>query len=152
MRRSVCCAAAAIAAILLAGVCQPGMAQEKSKGKTLKVKLHYTGSGTVDDKHKIIAFLFDSPDFTQGGAMPFAEKDSSSKDGIVTFADVDRSPVYVTSVYDPTGGYDGQSGPPPSGSSLGMYSTEPGQPGAVKLEDGKAAEVELTFDDSFKMP
>ena len=33
-----------------------------------------------------------------------------------------------------------------------MYSTEPGQPGAVKLEDGKAAEVELTFDDSFKMP
>jgi hypothetical protein len=41
-------------------------AQEKAPEKapaprTLKVKLNYTGSGTVDEKHKIIVFVFDTP-------------------------------------------------------------------------------------------
>ena len=49
------------ALVLLPGLLQqPGFAQEKAaQGRTLKVKLHYTGSGTVDEKHKIITFLFD---------------------------------------------------------------------------------------------
>jgi hypothetical protein len=47
---------------------------------------------------------------------------------------------------------DGQSGPPPSGSSLGLYSTSPGEPAPLKLEDGKTVEIDLTFDDSAKMP
>ena len=50
-------------------------AQDKAPEKapaprTLKVKLNYTGTGTVDEKHKIIVFVFDSPDFMQGNAMP----------------------------------------------------------------------------------
>jgi hypothetical protein len=117
------------------------------------VKLHYTGSGTVDEKHKILTFLFDSPDFVRGGTViPFAAKDAASKDGVVTFADLDRSPAYVSSVYDPSGAYDGQSGPSPSGSSLGLYSINPGEPAPVKLEEGKTAEIDITFDDSVKMP
>jgi hypothetical protein len=151
--KTLFCRMAAVAAVLLvAGVSQLGMAQEKAKARTLKVKLNYTGSGTVDDKHRIIVFLFDSPDFTQGSVMPFAEKDGAAKDAVVTFADLDRSPVYVSTVYDSTGAYDGQSGPPPSGASLGMYMTEPPQPGAVKIDEGKTGEIQLTFDDSFKMP
>jgi hypothetical protein len=43
-----------------------------------------------------------------------------------------------------------QSGPPPSGSSLGLYCTIPGELG--KLEDGKTIEIELSVDDSVKMP
>jgi hypothetical protein len=43
-----------------------------------------------------------------------------------------------------------QSGPLPSGSSLGLYRTIPGEPG--KLEDGKTVEIELSVDDSVKMP
>jgi len=141
--------------VLLSGLLQqPGFPQDKvPQGRTLKVKLHYTGSGTVDEKHKIITFLFDSPEFVRGGAViPFAVKYAASKDEVVTFMNVDRSPVYVTSIYDPTGGYDGQSGPPPSGSSLGLYSTTLGEPAPVKLEEGKTVEIELTFDDSAKMP
>ncbi|MBZ5584168.1 MAG: hypothetical protein LAQ30_18540 [Acidobacteriia bacterium] len=60
--------------------------------------------------------------------------------------------VYVVAAYDPTGAYDGASGPPPSGSSMGIYSKQPGQPAPVKLEPGKAQQIEVAFDDSNKMP
>ena len=136
---------------LATGLLQIGSAQD-SKSRTLKVKLHYTGSGTVDDKHKIQVFIFDSPDFTQGNAMPTGMQTSDTKDGTVTFSDVSKSPAYIATVYDPTGGYDGQSGPPPTGSSIGMYSKEPPAPGAIDIDEGKTVEVEVTFDDSFKMP
>ena len=129
-----------------------GQAQDKAAGKTLKVKLHYTGAGTVDDKHKIVVFLFDSPDFTQGNAMPVGMEMTAAKDGSVTFSDIAKSPAYLAAVYDPTGGYDGQSGPPPSGSSLGMYTKEPPAPGAIAIDDGKTVEVDLPFDDTAKMP
>ena len=111
MKKMIHPARALLVLCLVAGVWQLGFAQEKTaKGRTLKVKVHYTGSGTVDEKHKIMTFLFDSPDFVRGGVIPFAVKDAASKDAALTFADVDRSPVYVSSVYDPSGGYDGQSG------------------------------------------
>jgi hypothetical protein len=45
---------------------------------------------------------------------------------------VDKSPVHVSAVYDPAEGYDGRSGPPPSG--------------------GKTLEIEPAFDDTAKMP
>ena len=139
--------------LLLASGWQFGRAQEKaSASRTLKVKLHYTGSGTVDEKHLIRLFLFDSPDFVNGNVMPFAMQSGNSKDTTVTFADIGKSPVYTAAVYDPTGGYDGQSGPPPSGSSLGMYTKEPPTPGPIAIDEGKTVEVDLTFDDSSKMP
>lgn len=153
MKKAMTAAMAVLLAGLTAGVCRPAFAQEKAaKGRTLKVKLRYTGSGTVDDSHRILAFLFDSPDFVKGeGVVPFALKDSATKEGDVTFTDVDRSVVYIATAYDPSGKYDGQS-PPPSGSSLGMYSTKPGEPAEVKLEPGKTVAIELVFDDSSKMP
>ena len=127
-------------------------AQEKAPPpRTLKVNLHYTGAGTVDDKHLIFAFLFDSPDFMKGQAMPIAFQHTNSKDGVVTFSDLARSPVYVSVAYDPNGAYDGQSGPPPSGSSLGMYMVTPGEPGPIEIEPGKTTSVDLPFDDSYKM-
>jgi hypothetical protein len=135
------------------GATQLGHAQDKSSSKrTLHVKLSYTGSGRVDDKHKILVFLFDSPDFVRGGAAPFASMGATSKDGAVTFNDVAKSPVYVGTVYDPTGQYDGQAGPPPSGSSMGIYSKTPGEPAPVTIEPGKTVSVDVTFDDTVKMP
>jgi len=154
MKKMLYAAFAVLVLGLVAAVWQPEFAQDKAaKGRALKVKLHYTGSGTVDEKHKILTFLFDSPEFVRGGAViPFAVKDAASKDGVVTFTDVQHSPVYVSSVYDPSGGYDGQSGPPPTGSSLGLYSTNSGAPAPVKPEEGKTVEIDITFDDSAKMP
>ncbi|HTU02283.1 MAG TPA: hypothetical protein VMG58_10725 [Candidatus Sulfotelmatobacter sp.] len=127
-------------------------AQEKPATRTLKVKLGYTGSGKVDANHKIFVFLFDSPDFVQGGVMPIASQSASAKDATLEFPGLEKSPIFVVAAFDPSGGYDGQSGPPPSGSSMGMYSTTPGQPEGVKIEPGKTVQIDLPFDDSFKMP
>lgn len=153
MRKHCCLAFSVLILAVLAQAAQQGKAEDKGKAnRTLNVKLNYTGAGQVDTKHKIIVFLFDSPDFTQGTVMPFAMKAAEAKDATVTFPELDKSPVYVASVYDPTGGYDGESGPPPSGSSMGMYSKTPGTPEPVKVEAGQTVEIELPFDDTAKMP
>jgi hypothetical protein len=130
----------------------PAKAPEKAPApRTLKVKVNYTGSGTVDEKHRIIVFVFDSADFMQGNSMPVGAQSSASKAGTVTFSDLATSPVYVTAVFDPTGQYEGMS-PPPSGSSLGLYGKTPGTPDPIKIEPGETAQVELAFDDTAKMP
>ena len=84
--------------------------------------------------------------------MPTASQSGSAKDATVTFNDLASSPVYAVAVFDPTGGYDGQSGPPPSGSSMGMYGKTPGQPDPIKIDPGKTTEITLAFDDTAKMP
>jgi hypothetical protein len=126
--------------------------EAKPAPRTLKIKLNYTGAGTVDAKHQIIIFLFDSPDFVSGGVMPIASQTAQAKDATVTFADLTASPVYAVAVFDPTGGYDGQSGPPPSGSSMGMYGKTPGTADPIKIEPGQTTEIVLAFDDTAKMP
>jgi hypothetical protein len=147
-------AAAAIAVLLMcaAFTLEYGRAQEGSPLRGLRVKVHYKGSGTVDEKHKIVVFLFDSPEFGHSNVMAFAVMSTSSKDGTVTFSDVAKSPAYVGAVYETSGSYAERQGPPPPGASLGMYSKTPGQPAPVKVEAGKITNVELTFDDSVKMP
>ncbi len=120
--------------------------------RTLKLKLAYTGAGKVDQNHKLFVFLFDSPDFVQGSGMPIASRSATAKTETVTFTDISISPVYLVAVYDPTGGYDGTSGPPPSGSSTGLYGKNPGQPDPVKIDPGKTVQISLAFDDSVKMP
>lgn len=142
---------------LILGLSVHGSQQTKPEEKqaatrTLKVKLAYSGAGAVDEKHKIFLFLFDSADFVQGGVMPIGAKSAAAKDETVTFADLTVSPVFVAVSYDPKGEYDGVSGPPPSGSSMGMYSKTPGTPEPVKIEPGKTVQIELAFDDTAKMP
>jgi len=144
-------AAAVVILLCAAFTLQYGKAQEGSPLRGLRVKVHYRGSGTVDEKHKIVVFLFDSPDFGRSNVMAFAVMSTSSKDGTVTFQDVAKSPAYIGTVYEPSGSYAERQGPPPPGSSLGMYSKTPGQPAPVKVEAGKTIDVELTFDDSVKM-
>ncbi|MBV9613231.1 MAG: hypothetical protein JO091_12220 [Acidobacteriaceae bacterium] len=119
----------------------------------MKVKLHYTGNGTVDEKHKIFVVLFDTPDFTKGAAaMPIGIEEAVSKNATVTFSNVSTSPVYAAASYDPTGNYDGHSGPPPSGTSLGMYTKTPPAPEPIKVEPGQSVQVEITFNDTQKVP
>jgi hypothetical protein len=141
-----------LAAATFAGHVTQGKAADAAKGRTLKVKLNYTGAGPVDEKHRIFVFLFDSPDFIQGGAMPTHSQAATAKDGTLTFTDIGHSPVYISAAYDKSGTYDGQSGPPPSGSPLGMYSKTPGVPEPVNIKEGETAQIELAFDDSFPMP
>ena len=139
-------------ALLAPAAQQEKPAEKKAASGTLKVKLNYTGTGKVDSQHKIMLFLFDSPEFVKGTVMPIGSMSASTKDETVVFSDLAQSPVYVVATYDPTGSYDGQSGPPPSGSSSGMYSKTPGTPEPVKIEPGETVQIELAFDDSYKMP
>ena len=128
------------------------VAQGTAAGSKLQVSVNYTGAGTVDDKHKIYVVLWDSPDFIHGGAMPVDIVPTSSKKGTVTFPDVKKSPAYVSTVFDPKGEWDGQSGPPPEGSSLGLYTKNGGEPEPIAVKAGETAKAEVTFDDSIKMP
>ena len=83
--------------------------------------------------------------------MPVEISSTSSNGGTVTFADVKKSPAYVSAVFDPKGEWDGQSGPPPEGSSLGLYTKTPPAPEPIEIKAGKTVTVEFSFDDSIKM-
>ncbi len=127
-------------------------ARAQGKRSKLEVQVSYTGSGAVDESHKVYVVLWDNPDFIKAetGPPPIDLKGVSSKSAAVQFDDVQKSPVYVSMVYDPSGKWDAASHPP-AGSSLGVYAKEPGTPAPVPLEPGKTARISATFDDSFKM-
>jgi len=130
--------------------------QENKAGGALQVRVDYSGSGRVDTSHKIYVALWDSPAFTDrssnGQVIPVQIQAIDSKKGETVFKSVSKSPAYVSVVYDPSGQWDAQSGPPPSGSSLGLYSKEPGKAAPIDVKAGETASVEVKFDDSVKMP
>lgn len=125
-------------------------AQASDAPSSLKVRANYSGAGTVDATHKVWVVLWDTPDFIKGSAMPVATQSSSSKNAVVTFADVKKTPAYISTVYDSSGQWEAQSAPP-EGSSLGIYSKDPGTPEPINLEPGKTTKIEFTFDDTVKM-
>jgi hypothetical protein len=127
------------------------VSQAASGPSKLEVRVNYTGSGTVDDKHKVFVVLWDSTDFVHGNTMPVEILSTSSKTGSVVFDQVQKSPAYVSTAFDPKGEWDGQSGPPPDGTSLGLYSEGGGQPGAIEVKPGKTSMVTVAFDDSVTM-
>jgi hypothetical protein len=125
-----------------------------SNSSTLEVHITYTGSGTVDDSHKLNVALWDTPDFVKPGGnptMPIGSAQVTSKSGTATFKDIQKNPVFVSMGYDPTGKWDQQSDPP-AGTSLGVYGKEPGVPDPIKLVPGMTTKISATLDDSYKKP
>lgn len=116
--------------------------------RTAQVDVTYTGSGTVDASHKIYVALWDTADFNSG--PPAQTKSIDTKKGTVTFT-IGDSAVYASVAYDPTGKWDAQS-PPPSGTSLGMYTVDPPHPAPFHAAPGKTVKVKIAFDDSIKVP
>ncbi len=119
-------------------------------GRTLKLNLRYTGTGAVDEKHKIFVFVFNSTDFMEGNGQPVATRTAMSKEETLTFSELADSPLYAAVVYDPSGDYDGQS-QPPSGASTAIYAKSPNVPEPIAIDPGKAAEITVSFDDTHKM-
>lgn len=141
---------AAIPALLVMAAFQAtAQSQPAPATRTLKVKLNYTGSGTVDAKHPILVFVFDGPDFQDGELPPIGQDQASAKNATLTFQEITASPVYVAAVYDPSGNYEGDTLPPPD-ASVGLYATKPGVPAPIKIAPGKTVQVTLSFDDSHK--
>jgi len=101
---------------------QYGRAQEGSPLRGLRVKgaLQRVGYGGRKAQNLGVPFRF--PEFGHSNVMPFAVMSTNSKDGTVTFNDVAKSPAYVGAIYEPSGSYAERQGPPPPGSSMGMYS------------------------------
>ena len=118
--------------------------------RTLKVNLHYTGTVTVDEKHKVFVLLFNSPDFMQGEGKPVEIHAASAKDETLTFSDLKDSPVYAAVVLDPSGQYGGWS-QPPSGSSTAIYAKNPDVPEPVTIEPGGTVDISIAFDDLHKI-
>ncbi len=142
----------ACAVLGMLAVALPGFAQqaEKPKPRTLKVKLNYTGTGTVDEKHPIMVFVWEKPDFATNPAPPIFFLNGKTKDAVLTVDDLGVSPVYVVAVFDKSGNYSGME-PPPSGASITQYGGGP-TPAPVKVEPGQTITIDLAFDDSMKMP
>lgn len=136
---------------LLLFTTRAGLSQAANAPAKIAVHVHYSGAGAVDEKHKIYVAVWDSPDFVKSsGVMPVAVQPISSKNGLATFDNLTKTPVYVSAAYDPNGAWDAQS-PPPEGSSLGLYSKTPGTPEPVDVTPGKAKSITLPFDDTVKM-
>jgi hypothetical protein len=118
-------------------------------GRTIEVNVVYTGAGKVDANHKIYVALWNSPDTESGPPVDVQSVDS--KNGTTVFKNVQTVPAYVSVVFDPTGKWDAQS-PPPSGSSLGIYSSKPPKLDPIDVAAGKTAKIKVTFNDSQKTP
>ena len=72
----------------------------------------------------------------------------------MVFANVPRGSYYIFTAYDASGTWDGTPTPegPPSGTSLGVYTTKPPKPEPIQVDPGKATKIKVTFDDTRKVP
>jgi hypothetical protein len=113
---------------------------------TVNITVHYTGQGTVDASHRVWVWLFSSPDIGPG-AMPIAQASVDANGAVARFDGVAAERVWIAVAFDEQGVMAGD-GPPPSGTPVGVYLGGDGVPkGVVPGET-----VELTFDDSQRMP
>ena len=143
-----------LAALLLPGALPTATSQKPAPPKAaaarvvpgeLPVTLTYKGKGVVDDKHKLIAWLFTDANITSA-SRPVGTETATSNGATVTFKNAPATPVYVFAVYDETGSYDGVSGPPPAGLPCALYKkTAKGAPTAVSAG---ATPIALTFNDA----
>ena len=94
----------------------------QAQSSKLAVEVSYTGSGAVNESHKLYVVLWDTPDFVKSSSAiePIAIKAVTSKSAAAQFDEVQKNPVYVSMVYDPAGKWDATSAPP-AGASLGLY-------------------------------
>ena len=126
----------------VSGVALGVAASAQTGNSKLNVSVTYTGSGTVDEAHKVYVVLWDSPDFVKGdaGGPPIGVQGVTSKSDVAHFEGLSKGPVYVSMVYDPSGKWDAAS-PPPSGSSIGLYAKEPGTPVSERALGARAVAI-----------
>jgi hypothetical protein len=132
--------------ILTSGSARAGQAAASGK---LNVVLNYTGSGAVDQNHRIWIWLFDTPNISTD-SEPIATGVVSSNGAAYKFVGLPKA-VYIAAAYDEKGGYDGTSGPPPSGTPYTIYGGGSGAAAAVPT-GGDDASVTVSFDDTLRIP
>ena len=149
-RRVVMAAAVAVGLVLTAGLVRAQQAAAPVEGK-LKVQLEYKGKGTVDASHQMWIWVFDTPNIS-AESNPIATGFLKENKTAYKFAGLPKD-VYIAVAYDEKGGYDGMSGPPPQGTPIAIRGgTGLGSPATSVPTGGDDAKVEITFDDTIRMP
>lgn len=141
----------ALAALILAGPAV-GRAQEKPAAKPaasgdVSVTVAYTGKAKVDDTHEIWVFLFPNPNIS-AASQPLAAQAIKKNGGTATFKAVAQTPVYIAVAFDEKGDYDGNAGPPPPGTPIGMHAKDGVM---IAVKPGPTGKVKTSFDDSRRM-
>jgi hypothetical protein len=138
---------AIIVALLLATPIAAFSADEARRAR-LEVTVEYTGAGEVSETHRLWIWVFDTPDFATGAAMPVAERWLSDNGGMATFEDVGERPVWIAVAFDADGGFAGNA-PPRRGWPVSTHVVN-GAPAPVT--PGDAGRARIVFDDSMRMP
>lgn len=125
------------------------LAAQDTVGKTLRVKLTYSGTGEVGESAPIHLYLFDSPEFTSGAVLPIAIESSTQNGTVIEVNGLMDKEVYAVAAY---GDFPAQSGPPPSGTPVGVYMPA----GAMGIEpilmDKDSIEIDFQFNDAIRIP
>ena len=134
---------------------QPGpqgqSGQPAGDSGTLKVAVHYKGSGTVDDRHRIFVWLFGTPMITVE-SIPIGSAVIDKNEGSHKFTGLPKE-VYIAAAYDEQGTYDGLSGAPPPGTPVTVHGAGTNDGIAVAVPTGgDDVAVTVTFDDSVRIP
>ena len=118
-----------------------------AQGRTLKVTVNYTGSGEVSATNAVLVSVWTSPPVGDTTA-PLALEVVQENGATVTFENLTASPVYLVAFYDTQGDGMVASGMPFGGYGADAY----GAPSAIVVGDSQTVEVELSFDDTLRIP
>ena len=118
-----------------------------AQGRTLKVTVNYTGNGEVSATNAVFISVWTSPPVGDTTA-PLALEVVQENGATVMFENLTASPVYLVAFYDTQG-----DGMVASGMPFGNYGADAyGAPSAIVVGDSQTVEVELSFDDTLRIP
>ena len=132
---------AAVSVLLMAGLVWA------AQGRTLKVTVNYTGNDEVSATNAVFVSVWTSPPV--GDATGLLSGEVVRENGAtVTFENLTASPVYLVAFYDTQG-----DGIIASGMPFGAYGVDAyGAPSAIVVGDSQTVEVEISFDDTLRIP
>lgn len=128
---------------------QPPPKAAATVDRNLAVTIKYTGKGVIDATHPVLVFLFETAEITSAG-HPVNMEIVTTNGGVASFAKLPQEKVSIVAIYDPSGAYKGQGGPPPVGTPMGYYNPAPKATAAALVTLTAKTAVTLTFDGSTK--
>lgn len=138
------------AAALAAGLALLAGGAAAEQGGTLEVTVNYAGPGEVDAGHAVYLALYSTADMQPENVI--GTQIVTANGETATFENVGAATVYVSAFYDEQGGWN-PAAPVPSGSPAGAYVAAGSfAPSPIAVGAGETAQVELVFDDAFRIP
>lgn len=138
------------AAALAAGLALLAGGAAAEQGGTLEVTVNYAGPGEVDAGHAVYLALYSTADMQPDNII--GTQIVTANGETATFENVGAATVYVSAFYDEQGGWNPATSVP-SGSPAGAYVAAGSfAPSPIAVGAGETAQVELVFDDAFRIP